>query len=119
MQHLSTNLSAGSEAPAAGFTWDITRSNHTLATNAAPNGWSASYDTTGLAFTVGAPFSAAVATGYKVRLSTGGHAYSALFDVVPASAGVPGNPAPPWAEDVRPTFSSPSAAVGSGHGPSA
>ena len=60
----------GTDLPVTGVSWDIVRAGSPIATSSAPNGWSVYYNTTSTQFSVAAPASAAIATGYEVR-STG------------------------------------------------
>jgi RHS repeat-associated protein len=67
---LSSN---GSDAPAAGLTWDVLKGGLSVATSANPNGWTVSYGVgpQGPQFTVSCPLLSAVASNYEVRDSTG------------------------------------------------
>lgn len=63
----------GTNAPASGSVWSIVRAGSTIATNKAPNSWQVFFSVPGHSgqFTVYAPPSALIATGYNVRWDTG------------------------------------------------
>ncbi len=76
----ATFAKTGTTSPSA-YPWDIVLAGSTVATANSPNGWSASYNSSTLQFTVGAPGTATVAAGYAVRFYSMSVA-SAAFDVV-------------------------------------
>ena len=73
----ATFAATGTDNP-SGY-WDIIRGTNTIASYSAANGWTVSFNSGTGQFTIGAPASATVATGYEVRYYG---AHSALFDVV-------------------------------------
>lgn len=81
--------SSGSVAPATGLTWDIVLGQTTVARSSSPAGWSASYVASAKVIGVQAPVTAALGTGYQVRIAyapTNTH-YSAVFDLEPGIKG--------------------------------
>jgi hypothetical protein len=68
--------------PPSIFPWDIVLGGSMVASSSSPGGWTVSYSTSAQQFTVGAPSSATVATGYQVRDYYGMGTASATFDVV-------------------------------------
>ena len=80
----ATFARSGTSSPAS-FPWDIVLSGSAVASASATNGWSVSYNSSAQQFTVGAPISATVATGYEVRYYAAMGGASAIFDVVAAT----------------------------------
>jgi RHS repeat-associated protein len=89
-QAAATQLGAtGTDAPAAGLSWDILLNGSIVATSASTGGWTATFSGYGVP-TLTPPTSSTVSTGYELRYNNTytGNPASVLFDVV-AAASVP------------------------------
>jgi RHS repeat-associated protein len=63
----ATFTPTGTEGPAAGLRWDVLEGATTVATSAAPRGWTVEFDPFNAKITVTPPVVASVASNYKVR----------------------------------------------------